>query len=782
MPNAQVDELLQLGLTLEPEMPAIVDGTPDPNYTPAAGVPFVDFRDDEVITEWLCACPIKDRTGVDFSARLMDGHDNEFVAKVIAQLGPLDRKYIVEESFPDFKPAIDLRAMADGEDGVPALFHAVLKNDRERLVRACVDGVGEGVVVKLWLNGESLPHGGFVRLKPGTHCLVMETGSGKLHYAWQWAERRVCPRFTAVEEEDVRGVHEWLHGLWQKAYDAAQSDDSELVKDVEIDPDTIRGKEGFIRVGKSRNGVWWLIDPAGNPFYYKAMCSVNNRGGTGGRRKGDPLLPDNKVDHWLRIMKSWGFNGLGSWTTRDFFDRGFIFTENIESFYEGPYVRGGGYGRGITPDVWSPKWIENVDKKCLRVCAYLKDSKQLLGYFIDNERGFHKTRVPEGVSGPTYQVGDMPEKRQEVVVAAEPILNPEALGMLQLVLSVDQETPACVKGWEFIEERYGPNIEDLGKAWGVELKSRLSINEMTINGERLVSEAYLRDEDGFLKLWIEQYFKVTTEAIRRHDPNHLVIGVRWAGAPGPLVLDEEVKWVDTLSLNRYRAEVVEGYDHVYRRAQTPIIMGELCHLADAYPLVRNPIEPPGGYDSVELRGLLRTNDSFERVCRHPGIVGYTFYAWHNGVRHPDDMRPLQRLNWRAATERMLRERGEGPLGPVSCPLNGQVFVTLVGGRGNALPLGFVCRDGKWDEEVRGNGLLGKMTEFEEEDGTIRMKVEYRRTPGTFANSNDEGSCTITLRRTNATELEGEYEGVCEHGEISGAVLGYLHRPVATTRV
>jgi hypothetical protein len=275
---------------------------------------------------------------------------------------------------------------------------------------------------------------------------------------------------------------------------------------------------------------------------------------------------------------------------------------------------------------------------------------------------------------------------------------------------------------------------------------------------------------------------VTTGAIRRHDPNHLVIGVRWAGIPGRLVLEEEIKWVDVLSLNRYRAEVIEAFDGVYRQTQTPIVIGEFCHLADAYTLVHDPMEPPGGYGSSEFRCLLRTNDSMERICRHPGIVGYTFYAWHNGRRHPEEMKPLQRLNWRAVTERMLRERGEGPVGPVNGPLHGQVFVNLIRDGKQVLPLGFMCRNGKWDETVHGNGLLGRMTDFAEKDGTISMTVEYRRTPGTFANSDESGRCRITLRRTTATELEGEFEGESGGRKTAGRVLAYVHRPVVTTRV
>mgnify|MGYP002065313988 CR=1 FL=1 len=47
------------------------------------------------------------------------------------------------------------------------------------------------------------------------------------------------------------------------------------------------------------------------------------------------------------------------------------------------YIRGGSYRTGVMPDVFDPRWAENLDRKCKELCAPRKNDKQLLGYFRD---------------------------------------------------------------------------------------------------------------------------------------------------------------------------------------------------------------------------------------------------------------------------------------------------------------------------------------------------------------------------------------------------------------
>jgi hypothetical protein len=428
------------------------------------------------------------------------------------------------------------------------------------------------------------------------------------------------------------------------------------------------------------------------------------------------------------------------------------------------------------PDVFDPEWARRIDAKCRELCAPLARSRQLLGYFIDNERGFHQTRRPEDVVGPVYRVGDVQEKRR-VIVAAEPIQNPEKLGLLQLVLSIDPAVPAARQGWAFVERRYGAELATLARSWGVPLTSRLSFNEMTINGERLVSDAYLRDEELFIREWIRQYFKVCVGAIRRHDPNHLVLGLRWAGLPDPLVFEEERSWSDIVSINRYRAEMVEAFEPIYRIVNKPILIGEFQPDNDSYRYVHDPVEPPGGYESDDVRQARRAIASNDRVAAHPGIVGWTYYAWKAGTGHPDTVRPMVQSNWRALPIRVACDAAAGrPKATRFAPLHGQIHLT-VGNRKGMVSLGFLCRKGKWDRAVRGNGIRGEVIRWQDEGCRIRLEIRFTLGQGMFALQEGEGRYSVDLERISQTDLAGTSRGGMDGAVEDGMAMGFVSRPI-----
>ncbi|MEI8121034.1 MAG: hypothetical protein WCI20_03210 [bacterium] len=768
-------DLLLTGLSPEVDEPVALYAEPPPARLIPRDLPVTDFRNGEVLTEWLCAHPIAGtlpRSVVLLARGLSDPDFADEARTILSGMKPLDARYVVPESYPDFTPAVDLRAMANGADGVQGLFATAVRVESPRFVRVCHGAVGEGVTVHFFMDGLAIPHGGYVRMATGTHVLAMQTCSGQVRYTWQWPERRVGIRFDEINGEDLAALTAWQRGRWQETHDAAMSDERATLDGIDIDPATVVGRDGFIRVGRSRGGLWWLLDAEGRPFYYRAMCSVNNRNGYGGRRKGDPALSPEMVRHWIRGIKAQGFNGLGSWTTREFFDKGLYFTEIIETFYEGPYLQEGSYRYGVVPDVFDPEWARRLDLKCRDLCAPLADSQLLVGYFLDNERDFLLTRKPAGITGPVYRVGGAKEERR-LVVEAEPIQNPEKLGLLQLALSLPPSKPAVQAAWRFVEDRYGSDLASLGAAWGITVASRLTFNEMTINGERLISDAYLNDEREFARLFLRRFFDVSIGAIRRYDPNHLVIGLRWAGIPDAVVLEEEARVCDIISVNRYRVHMAEAFDATYRRVNKPLLVGECEPINDSFRYVRDPIEPPGGYENETVRNETRAYETLNRLFAHPGIVGYTFYAWKNASLHPDMMRPVQQANWRAGKVRARREQE-----PVALtPLHGQIFVILVGLPHDILCLGFICRDGIWDPAVYGDGIRGWLTHFHEASGTICLELTYSQSIGMFMGSPSEGQCRIELASLCSGKLAGTFTGTFSGVQASGVASAFLHRPI-----
>ncbi|MCC5831122.1 MAG: hypothetical protein JJU36_16905 [Phycisphaeraceae bacterium] len=768
----------------------LFSGTPlCPGRPGGVTAPRSPLIDDQVPADWVYICPPQGDWPAALGANTCDPAWKAAIHRIIQHMGPLPPSAWVDDCYPDFIRAIDINAIIGDRQRAGLLMLTIVENDRPRLVRACVGATGEGVAARLWLAGHELAHGDYARLKPGAYPLVVFVQVGNRDRPWQWKGRNLATRFTEVTQREIDAEYACRLGWWRRTRDAADTDIGPLLDKVRIDPATLRGHEGFFRVGKDTDGRWWLIDPDGRPFYYKGICALN-RGGIGGRRMLKPPLPDETVDDWLATLGQWGFNALGCWTTPEFFERGVPHTEMIDTFYIEPFLQ------YKFPDVFDPQWRRNLRDKCRAICEPQRDSRALIGYFLENERGFMET-VGRGVeivaNGPVYVADHVAEPRQ-VVNAAEPILNAKRLGLLQFCLSLDESLPGAARAWRFLLERHG-GVAAAGRAWGIELSSKLAINELTVNGLRLISPAYLKDEQDFLRIWVDQYFKVTIEAVREFDPNHLILGVRWAGTPGSVVLEQEAKWTDAVSQNNYRAEMAWRLEYTTEQVDLPMLIGEFQTTIDSLWYVPNPIEPPGGYRDAEERQAIRAVDCMDQTFAHRSIIGYTLYKWGGSKPGDDKVRLLWHANHRAelvATAPVDRDSGS---------LTGQVFLSLQSGlveveslpapregdrpsqriRHDALYLGLVCRDGTWEPRVHGNGVRGRVTRQRRDGDLMHLSIEIEMHPGMYTFQEGQGRYDLTLTRCGG-QLRGHFTGTCNDIAAEGKALAYLHRTEPSTRV
>ncbi|HEY9250395.1 MAG TPA: hypothetical protein VIO38_14750, partial [Rariglobus sp.] len=63
--------------------------------------------------------------------------------------------------------------------------------------------------------------------------------------------------------------------------------------------ETLRGRPGFFRVGQTKAGVWWLLDPFGQPFFAKAVAAVNRYGRAG-------LPPEHRGAYGRTVERLYG--------------------------------------------------------------------------------------------------------------------------------------------------------------------------------------------------------------------------------------------------------------------------------------------------------------------------------------------------------------------------------------------------------------------------------------------------------------------------------------------
>jgi agarase len=128
--------------------------------------------------------------------------------------------------------------------------------------------------------------------------------------------------------------------------------------------------------------------------------------------------------------------------------------------------------------------------------------------------------------------------------------------------------------------------------WGPDWKSSdtlLTTYEALPAGSpgRLVADAHAGDPRGFLSALAQQYFKVTTTAVRAADPHHMILGVRIISvlAP-PEVVSAAGQWVDVMSVNNY--EYNAGLPEELAKIFAPVMSTENW-LADFYAQCHKPL-------------------------------------------------------------------------------------------------------------------------------------------------------------------------------------------------
>jgi hypothetical protein len=327
---------------------------------------------------------------------------------------------------------------------------------------------------------------------------------------------------------------------------------------------------GFFAVKKDGER-WWLVDPDGYAFWSSGMDCVRvdtfasyegletalkwipPREGEfadahlGRERRTDKQInylaancirafgADGWRDKWARTalaeLRRLRFNTVGNWSEWEF--------ARAAKF---PYVRPmsfraarcGNVYRDF-PDVFHSAFEADVAE----YAAQLKDTADdpaFLGYFLMNE--------------PTWGFSsELP-----------------AAGMLYT-----SEAPATrLELARFLREKHSSD-EALAKAW--QMPVTLAQVERGRWRQRL-TKAAMPDLEAFSVLMVELYFNTLSRTCKAEDPNHLNLGMRWAGLP-PQWAVKGMRSFDVFSINCYRQRVPRDQtDGIHRMLGMPVMVGE----------------------------------------------------------------------------------------------------------------------------------------------------------------------------------------------------------------
>jgi agarase len=379
---------------------------------------------------------------------------------------------------------------------------------------------------------------------------------------------------------------------------------------------------GFFRA-EQRAGRWWLVDPAGKPFISKGVTTVRYAQDRIQGTSRSPYEEANQAKYggiaaWREAVAKrligWGFNTLGAWSDEALAGPHLAYAPTLDfggEFVKEKHAGKGAWQHGIFPDVFDPGFAATVRRVAEKKCAARKDDRHLLGWFTDNELRW----------GPDWR------GKEE---------------LLTMFLALPTNAPGRVAAVDLLRNRYG-DIAKFNAVWRTGHASweavaaapnlpapftRKEVWAQNQEVERVTNEkdprrgAFTGDCDAFVAQLAERYFRITGEAIRAADPNHLNFGCRFAYVPPLPVVTVAAKTLDGISFNCYALDprpVIRQYA-VFGK---PLIIGEFAFRAEdsglpntkgAGPKVKNQTERAAAFaEYVEL------------ALREPQVVGYHWF-------------------------------------------------------------------------------------------------------------------------------------------------------------
>ena len=381
--------------------------------------------------------------------------------------------------------------------------------------------------------------------------------------AWVWA---VCGGALGAEQAEVRDGGRW------KSVSVRTLADLRGYRPQEVRLDKYGGLEsgprlpatGFFRT-QHVGGRWWLVDPEGRLFLSVGLCSVN----LSMFGKGDAEKAFGDRDAWAArtaaMLREQGFNTLGRWSEAERFRRlaePMPYTTTLSIMSAYAKQRDPKNGERGFPHECQPVFDAEFETFCDRFAERLAEAKAA-PWLLGH---FTDNEIP---------------------------FRPDAL---RSYLELPKTDPGYRAAAAFLASR-GRGPDQMTGA----------------------------DEADFLTLVAERYYGTVVKAIRKHDPNHLVLGSRLNGRNISDAVFRGAKALDVVSLNyyhRWSADQAE-LNRAAALSGRPVLNSEWYANVD---------EANAGYlvKTQRDRGLFYTNHALS-LLENPNCVGWHWFKYGTHV-------------------------------------------------------------------------------------------------------------------------------------------------------
>jgi hypothetical protein len=264
------------------------------------------------------------------------------------------------------------------------------------------------------------------------------------------------------------------------------------------------------------DGRWWLVTPDGHAFFSKGVDNVTYRPEAASSPKA-PADPNAWATAAVRQLREWNFNTAGAWSAPELYGKRIVYAPVINIAAS---VQRDVWLKGGVVDYFSDAYHDAANRAAARMCAPHAKDPWLLGYFTDNELRWGR------------------DWRSEE-------------SLLDGYLKMAENAPGRKKALDFLKAR-GRDAESATGA----------------------------DRDDFVGIVAAEYARVAHEAIRRADPNHLILGCRFAVYPGDIAMRAVAPYFDVISFHSYNAKApVERLEQIHKVTGKPTMLTEFSFKA-----------------------------------------------------------------------------------------------------------------------------------------------------------------------------------------------------------
>jgi hypothetical protein len=364
----------------------------------------------------------------------------------------------------------------------------------------------------------------------------------------------------------------------------------------------IHGKKTGYFHTEQIGGRWWLVTPEGNVFFSKGVDNVSYAPEAESAPK-----PPRDTAAWARMaarqLHDWNFNTAGAWSVPELFDTGIVHAIVLSMAAS---VQRDLWLKGGVVDYFSQEFHDAANRVAQRSCAPHANDPWLLGYFTDNELRWGS---------------DWRSKNS----------------LLDAYLNMAPTSAGYARASAFIKARgHEPgNLTD-------------------------------DDKSAFLELVAVEYGRVTHDAIRRADPNHLVLGCRFAGYAGDSVMRGVGPYFDVISFHSYSPNApTDRLALIHRLTGKPTMITEFSFKAmdSGLPNTKGAARPVATQED-RAKGF---TTYVEALAALPSCVGFHWFEYRD---EPKEGRRLDGENsnygvvkidftpWDVLTRQMTRVNAE----------------------------------------------------------------------------------------------------------------------------